>query len=417
MGDRHRTSCRRPAASGRARRVGGRIAVLLAVLVTAISLMSAAACSSGDSSGSATTTVPTGGANDGAGDGVADSGGPGEPVSAYDDPANWLCRPDLIDDLCDIDLTATLVRADGSTQVEPFTPATDAPIDCFYAYPTVSGDPPPNADRIPGPEEENVIANQFARFAEVCRTFAPSYQQVPIRGLAVLGGGTTTTLPGARPPFEVAYADVLDAWQQYQRTDGADRRFVLIGHSQGAGHLRRLIAEEIDDDPAVRDRMVSALLIGSGVPAPGSPDAFENVPPCTESAQTGCVVSYATFESAQPPPPDSLFGRVRNGGGRVVCTNPAALGGGSGDLDSYYPGGVQPGATTPFVRLEGWWDGRCVADEQFDWLQVTSAWAPGDQRPDDLGGRITPQWGLHLVDVNVALGNLIDLVRTQSGQA
>ncbi len=397
--------------------VAGVVAAAVATFGTVALL---AACSGEDTSGAPATTpatspTTTNETSGGPVDGAGDPPGPG-PVSAYDDPANWLCRPDLGDDLCDVDLDATLVRADGTTTEEPFTPAADPPVDCFYVYPTISGDPPPNADRTPGPEEANVVANQFARFGEVCRTFAPSYRQVPLRGLSALSGSTTTTLPGAPVPFEVAYADVLDAWQQYQRTDGADRRFVLVGHSQGAGHLRRLIAEQIDDVPAVRDRMVSAMLIGSGVPAPGSPDAFANVPPCREPTQTGCVVSYATFDAAAPPPDDSLFGRPRTGTGRVLCTNPASLAGGSGPLDSYYPNTVRPGTTTPFVRLEGWWDAECTSNERFDWLQVRSTRLKGDQRPADLGGRITPQWGLHLVDVNVALGDLIDLVRTQTAQ-
>jgi hypothetical protein len=191
---------------------------------------------------------------------------------------------------------------------------------------------------------------------------------------------------------------------------------VLIGHSQGAGHLRRLVAEQIDDDPALRDRLVSAMLIGGGVPAPGSPGAFRNVPPCSSPGQTGCVISYATFDAAAPPPDNSFFGRLRGGGGRVICTNPADLAGGSGPLDSYYGSGVRPGTATPWVRLEGWWDARCASDDRTDWLEVTSTRLQGDQRPADLGGRLTPEWGLHLVDVNVAIGNLVELVRTQSGQ-
>ena len=41
---------------------------------------------------------------------------------------------------------------------------------------------------------------------------------------------------------------------------------------------------------------------------------------------------------------------------------------------------------------------------------------PGDTRPRVLPKSLGPAWGLHLVDVNVALGNLVDLVRTQSGR-
>jgi hypothetical protein len=40
----------------------------------------------------------------------------------------------------------------------------------------------------------------------------------------------------------------------------------------------------------------------------------------------------------------------------------------------------------------------------------------GDERGTDVGGQISPDWGLHLVDVNIAMGNLVDLVASQ-GQA
>lgn len=393
-------------------RTAGTVTLATALLLTACSSTeepsapSISEATSTDQVATSSTTPP---------DGAGDPPGP-DPVSAYDDPANWLCRPDLTDDACDIDLTATLVRSDGTTEVEPFTPASDPAVDCFYVYPTVSADDPPNADRSPGDEERNVIANQFARFAEVCRTFAPLYRQIPVRGLAAFSGGSTTTVAGVPAPAEVAYGDVLEAWQHYLRNDGGQRPFVLIGHSQGAGHLRRLVAEQIDGNEALRDRMVSAMLIGGGVPAPGSPGAFENVPPCTAADQTGCVLSYATFDAAAPPPENSFFGRLRGGGGRVICTNPADPAGGSAPLDSYYPAGARPGTTTPFIRLEGWWDGRCASDDRTDWLEVTSTWTPGDQRPERLGGLLTPEWGLHLVDVNVAIGNLVELVRTQYGQ-
>jgi hypothetical protein len=389
-------------------------------LSLAAALLLAVACSPGgdgagtDAGGGGTTTTTTS----------------TPPVTAapyaseqYADPTNWLCLPGRVGDACDIDLSVTLVAADGTRTVEPAERVTDAPVDCFYVYPTISGDDPPNADLQAGDEERGVVDAQFARFGQICRTFAPIYRQVPLRALSALPGATTTTTtPGTPAPRELAYGDVLDAWKHYLANDnplpdGSVRPFVLIGHSQGAGHLRRLISEEIDGDEELRSKLVSALLIGSGVPAPGAEGAFVNVPPCTSPEDLGCVVSYASFAADGPPPENSLFGAVREGEGRVVCTNPAALGGGVAPLDTIAGAPPGQGFTTPAVRYDGLVTGECVQEGRFDWLRVTNAWAPGDARTEDLGGRITPQWGLHLIDVNLAQGNLIGLVRTQAGRA
>ena len=47
--------------------------------------------------------------------------------------------------------------------------------DCFYVYPTISRDPTDNSDLVPGIEEQAVAAVQLARFASVCKTYAPIY--------------------------------------------------------------------------------------------------------------------------------------------------------------------------------------------------------------------------------------------------
>ena len=67
---------------------------------------------------------------------------------------------------------------------------------------------------------------------------------------------------------------------------------------------------------------------------------------------------------------------------------------------------------TPFVRYEGLYTGICVSDAR-NWLSVTNTAQPGDARPADVGGRISPVWGLHLIDMNLAMGNLVDLAGRQ----
>src|SRR4051794_31525962 len=71
----------------------------------------------------------------------------------YTDPAKWVCRPDRTD-VCDSGQDATVVRADGSTSVERWSPATNPPIDCFYLYPTVSYDLSANSDWRPATSQE-----------------------------------------------------------------------------------------------------------------------------------------------------------------------------------------------------------------------------------------------------------------------
>jgi hypothetical protein len=36
-----------------------------------------------------------------------------------------------------------------------------------------------------------------------------------------------------------------------------------------------------------------------------------------------------------------------------------------------------------------------------------------DPRTDDIGGDLSPQWGLHLIDVQVAMGDVVELARSQ----
>ncbi|MCZ7627632.1 MAG: DUF3089 domain-containing protein [Microthrixaceae bacterium] len=124
----------------------------------------------------------------------------GETSETYADPVNWLCRPDVDNDACDVDLDATLVHPDGSTEPEPFVAATDAPVDCFYVYPTISTDEGENSDLVPGESEKGVAAGQAARFAEVCNVYAPMYRQIPLGALMDrLSGAADETTTTANP--------------------------------------------------------------------------------------------------------------------------------------------------------------------------------------------------------------------------
>jgi hypothetical protein len=165
------------------------------------------------------------------------------PRNDYSNPDTWLCRPGR-QDACAVDLTTTVILADGRTTQEKFVPHANPPIDCFYVYPTVSLDPGGNSDMVAGPEERNVIRSQFARFASQCRPFAPLYRQFTLTALRANTAGKPIASDRT-----LGYNDVLDAWNHYLKNDNTGRGVVLIGHSQGSGVLSQLIRNEIDGKP------------------------------------------------------------------------------------------------------------------------------------------------------------------------
>jgi hypothetical protein len=352
------------------------------------------------------------------------------PVPDYSSPASWLCRPGR-DDACSKPLPTAALNADGYGPVGQSEVAADPPADCFYVYPTVSRDPEDNSDLNPGIEEQAVAAVQFTRFASVCRTYAPMYRQATLTALQKAMTGTNV-----ERNFGLAYGDVVAAWRHYLDHDNKGRPFVLIGHSQGTIMLSMLLAGEIENSPAAA-RMLSAMLIGYNIEVPEGKlvgGTFKKAPLCSRVGETGCVITYVSFRAATPPPAESLFGRAAKPGMTIGCTNPAGLARGrTVPLDSYWYAGPSLTGTqnpiawssagpppTPFLRTEGLASGACVNDGPVGYLAVTVNADPNDARTDRIPGdvmimgAVLPGWGLHLADVNLAMGDLLALVQAQS---
>jgi Protein of unknown function (DUF3089) len=346
----------------------------------------------------------------------------------YANPAVWLCRPDR-QDACSAPQDATIVAVNGSLTHEAFHPAKKPPIDCFYVYPTVSNEPGGNSDLTITGAEKSVVNAQFARFAAQCRLFAPMYRQVTLTALRALISGKP--IPADR---DLGYSDVLAAWNYYLAHDNLGRGVVLVGHSQGSGVLTRLIKEEIDGKP-IQGKLISAILMGTSLTVPKGADvggAFKHIPVCRSNSQTGCVIAFADFRANVPPPANSRFGKAPDGM-QAVCANPAALGGGSGTLNAYLSAWrISTGSdgprepfdwTTPakpidtaFVKVPGLLSAECVADEHGSYLAVTVHPTVGGARTNDISGdvvvngQVLQDWGLHLIDANLTMGNLVAIV-------
>ena len=191
--------------------------------------------------------------------------------------------------------------------------------------------------------------------------------------------------------------------------------------------LEQLIAKDIDRRPAVRKQLVSAMLLGGNVLVKRSTRRRRDLParprlPLGDAAR----LRDRLLDLDQVPPANSLFGRTDVAGEQVLCTNPAALGGGAANVDPVFPS--QHFARGHADRLV---DQRAQAHpaHRVDHLGLASRGptargarrraAPTCSRSRALGGAQTPQpapdptWGLHLLDANIALGNLVSVVHDE----
>ncbi len=340
----------------------------------------------------------------------------------------WLCKPGAKPNPCRESLRTTVYGADGSSRVAAPRNARRPKIDCFYVYPTVSEQEGPNANKDVDPQQTAIAQYQASRFSQRCRVFAPVYRQLTLSAI----NATEGVPPEA---VETAYSDVLEAWRTYLRRYNRGRGVVLIGHSQGTGILSELLRTEIERSRAQRKLLVSALLLGGNVTVRKGEDAggsFRRTPLCRSARQTGCVVAFSTF--GDTPPPDAIFGRtdgalvdthgVDPGKLEIACTSPARLSRDGTRLDTLvrsepFPGtlgiglqimygGPQPTAPTPWLAPQDHYTGGCERANGAHVLRIHPVDGARQLSPSP-----TPQWGLHLADVNIGLGNLIEVVGEQ----
>jgi Protein of unknown function (DUF3089) len=339
----------------------------------------------------------------------------------------WLCKPGRANDPCTAPETTTVVQTDGATSVEKARKAGNPPINCFYVYPTVSEQVTTNANLEIEPTETQIAIDQASRFSQDCKVYAPMYPQLTLKAI---------NEPGAVTPEASikAYIGVLSAWDEFLTKYDKGKGVVLIGHSQGSLMLIQLLKEQIDPNPAERALLVSAVLMGGNVLVPEGKlvgGDFQNIPVCQAAVQTHCVIAYSTF--LEEPPEGSFFGRPDSPllsssappGSEVVCVNPTLLSqtGAAGPLLPYasttpFPGVLglytpTPTGSEPWVASPGEYTAQCHKENGASWLQVNPVGTPVDPA-EYVQESLGPDWGLHLYDINIALGNLVKTVAIQA---
>ncbi|MET0341039.1 MAG: DUF3089 domain-containing protein [Polyangiales bacterium] len=335
---------------------------------------------------------------------------PGYKSEVYASDKMWMCKPGLANNACTKGLDAIESLPDGKFQKVAESVGTTHPVDCLYWYPTVNRTEEPTSLDFSDPTPMlDALRTQASRFSRVCNVYAPFYRQTSLNR-----GGDRV----------IAYKDVVDSFKHYLANHSEGRDFVLLGHSQGSGHLTNLMKELFDNDPALRKRLISALPIGSGVTVKTGDvvgGTFKNIPLCTSGDQLGCVITYRSYAASAPPTSNGVANGLQS-----ACTNPAQLNG-KGKLFSGSYFYARPTAfmrpsfgaefTEPFALFRNLFEGECVVDRQSgaSYLAIAYHKDPADKRREyvDLTPRTGGGMGLHIVDYHFAVDDLLEIVSKQ----
>lgn len=223
----------------------------------------------------------------------------------YRDSGTWTALPERLDE------------ADAWLGDDRPADPTTAPADVFYVHPTsYVGDAwlaPVDDAELNRRTDLGSTRAQATAFNGCCAVYGPRYRQANLTAFF-------DPTPEGALAVAVAYEDVRAAFFAFLGRRGADRPFLVVGHSQGAIHAARLLREEIAPAP-LREKLVAAWLVGAPLTVGTLARDLPDVPLCATATQTGCVVAYNarspdyTPRAFQAEDPDGVPGPL-------ACVNP-----------------------------------------------------------------------------------------------
>lgn len=238
-------------------------------------------------------------------------------------PGHWAALPDKKD------------PADRTPCPNLITAPADAPVDVFFLYPTTyTGTQRTEREwnaaiddaALNHKTDESAILFQASAFNGAGRVFAPYYRQAHLH---VFYGKDKKS---AEQSLDVAYADVLAAFDHYLKNWNQGRPFIIAAHSQGARHAMLLLRDRVEGTP-LQQQLVAAYLLGW----PVRKDFFKTLQPCQSPDDTACFCTWRTWERR--------YGRRKAFETDVVCTNPllwTTVEGKRASADANLGGVVQP---------------------------------------------------------------------------
>ena len=165
-------------------------------------------------------------------------------------------------------------------------PEDDRPAAAFYVHPTGFfgcgthwNEPRPWAAS--DLQTELMMHTQASAFNVSCRVYAPHYRQATLGSYLYQSSG--------RQALELAYSDVKQALAHFLDKEPT-APLVLASHSQGGHHLVRLLAECVEPDKQLQQRLVAVYIIGSTIPLDAFSRCFPSLHPSTGPVDTPLAV-------------------------------------------------------------------------------------------------------------------------------
>ena len=342
----------------------------------------------------------------------------------YSNASNWICLPGRAD-ICSTPLGTTALNPNGYGSVGQSIVAKNPPLDCFYVYPTVSRDSGMNSDLVVDASERGAAQVQFARFAGVCRTFAPVYRQMTLGAVAAAAAGADMT----RPAFDRLFGRrerLAHLSRALQQGPPVRSHRAQPGLADAAAAHQERDRGQADRASRCAARSCPATIV-SCRRAGASAARSSRTPVCASPGETGCVMSWVSFRENNVPPAGAIFGDRAAAGDDGRLHQPGAAGlrrlgtarqllecalvaSGARRADPMVDRRRAVDAVRPHRRPGV---GRCVNDGQRGYLSVRINADPKDKRTDRVYGEVgmlgmfVPGWGMHLADVAAAQGDLI----------
>ncbi len=266
-------------------------------------------------------------------------------ANAYEDSALWYSRPGIGKD--DPARWQPSYAQTGGTAI-PGSPAKPQQrFAVFFVHPTsylnrtrwnapLASGGDPEAERI----ARIYLRGMASPFNAATEIWAPRYRQATM-------GAFLTAAPEGKQAIGAAYADVREAFRYFLSSVDPKTPIVLAGHSQGALHLKRLLAEEVKGTP-VAGRLVAAYVIGWPVSTLHDLPVI-GFPACAAPDQTACVISWSSYaEPADPSLVLDAYGSTPALDGKapgtdpMLCSNPL-----TGQIGGAAPASANLGTLVP----------------------------------------------------------------------